>query len=356
MSYFSSYFTNLSVSSLSQVLEKLSRTCLVIPVPRTSRPMKEELEYTGDVTDLLYAVCVFRRHVLLIGFDELSEGQKGDWLADEEGYQNEAPLYFSESWHRTSPVYLMKLLRSSLATLSEEKYEISILLVCNYPIINIEDMQEEWEDDDVWVVSSCPFIEGLKTGLIDQLEDERLSAALLLLYEQSIPELMEEVQQEKGSLKPVVEDTMQNYTLEEVDFDEEDELEKLLNDFISSELEEDDSEDLQSQEKKKVDIPVKGSWREILDKESALYQSFESLEWEAAYGIPKSKLAWRKSGDLEWVAWPDATLFVRAEVIGERDSVLFGYMEGALVYLLNNEQCVVAKKRYGAVIYGKTSG
>ena len=87
MSYFSSYFTNLSVSSLPGILERLSRACLAIPVPRISRPMKGELEYTGDVTDLLYAVCVFRRHVLLIGFDELSEGQKGDWLADEEGYQ-----------------------------------------------------------------------------------------------------------------------------------------------------------------------------------------------------------------------------------------------------------------------------
>lgn len=345
MSYFSSYLTNLSSSSLPQTLKNLSRSCFVVPVPRTFQSLESGLKYIGNTTDLLYAVCVYRKHVLLIGFDKLPEGQKGDWLADEESFGNEAPLYFSESGHRTSPVYLMKLLRSSLASLSEEKYEISILLVCNYPIINIEDMQEEWEDDDVWVVSSCPFIEGLKTGLIDQLEDERLSAALLLLYEQSIPELMEEVQQEKGSLKPVVEDTMQNYTLGEVDFDEEDEFEKLLNDFISSELEEDDSEDLQSQEKKKVDIPVKGSWREILDKESALYQSFESLEWEAAYGIPKSKLAWRKSGDLEWVAWSDATLSVRAEVIGERDSVLFGYMEGALVYLLNNEQCVVGKKK-----------
>ena len=200
MSYFSSYFTNLSVSSLSQVLEKLSRTCLVIPVPRTSRPMKEELEYTGDVTGLLYAVCVFRRHVLLIGFDELSEGQKGDWLADEEGYQNEAPLYFSESWHRTSPVYLMKLLRSSLATLSEEKYETSILLVCNYPIINVEDMQEEWEEEDVWVVPSCPSIEGLKTGLMDQLKDENLWGALLSLYERSIPDLLKSVHQEKKNV------------------------------------------------------------------------------------------------------------------------------------------------------------
>ncbi len=261
MSYFSSYFTNLSVSSLSQVLEKLSRTCLSIPVPRTSRSMKEELEYTGDVTDLLYAVCVFRRHVLLIGFDELPASERGTWLADEEGYQNEAPLYFSESSHRTSPVFLMKLLRSSLATLSEEKYETSILLVCNYPIINIEDMQEEWEEEGVWVAPSCPSIEGLKTGLMDQLNDEKLRGALLSLYERSIPDLLKSVQQKKKNVTEDIisetEDTMwKNDSEEETDF--EDEFEKVLNDFITCGLEENDTESpLLVEVKEKADIPIK---------------------------------------------------------------------------------------------------
>lgn len=350
MSYFSSYFTNLSVSSLSQVLEKLSRTCLVIPVPRTSRPMKEELEYTGDVTDLLYAVCVFRRHVLLIGFDELSEGQKGDWLADEEGYQNEAPLYFSESWHRTSPVYLMKLLRSSLATLSEEKYETSILLVCNYPIINVEDMQEEWEEEDVWVVPSCPSIEGLKTGLMDQLKDENLWGALLSLYERSIPDLLKSVHQEKKNVTEDIisetEDAMwKNDSEEETDFEDEDEFEKLLNDFIASELEEEDSENSLAREQKKAAIPIKGSWRETVDKESDLYQSLEQLDWEVAYGIPKTKLAWRKSGMLEWVAWPEAKLWIRVTTALERDAVLFDYLEGAEVYFVDHEKYVVREEK-----------
>ena len=351
MSYFSSYFTNLSVSSLPGILERLSRTCLAIPVPRTSRPMKGELEYTGDVTDLLYAVCVFRRHVLLIGFDELPASERGTWLADEEGYQNEAPLYFSESSHRTSPVFLMKLLRSSLATLSEEKYETSILLVCNYPIINIEDMQEEWEEEDVWVVPSCPSIEGLKTGLMDQLKDEKLWGALLSLYERNIPDLLKKVCQEKKNVTEDIisetENTMwKNDSEEETDFEDEDEFEKLLNDFITCGPEENDTEaSLLVDVKEKADIPIKGTWKEILDKESTLYQSLKKLDWETAYGTPKTELDWRKSGKLEWVAWPEAKLWIRVTTALERDAVFFDYLEGAEVYLVNHKKYVVREEK-----------
>lgn len=332
MSYFSSYFTNLSASSLPGILEKLSRVCLVIPVTRTPEPMEDGLEYTGNATGLLYAVCVHRKHILLIGFDELPEGENGDWLADEEVYQDEAPLYFSESGHRTSPVYLMKLLRSSLASLLGADYEVSVLLVCNYSIINEEDMQEEWEDEEVWVVPSCSSVRGWKTtGLMDQLEDELLCAALYVLYEESIPYLLKEVRQEK-------EDAAE-------DANEEDEFEKQLNDYIASELEEEDSKDSLSQEKKKEAIPIKGSWREAVDKGSDLYQSLEQLEWEVAYGTPKTKLAWRKSGMLEWVAWPEAKLWMRVAAASERDAVLFDYLEGAEVYFLDQEKYVVRKEK-----------
>ena len=348
MSYFSSCFTNLSASNLPGILEKLSRTCLVIPITRTPQSMEDGLEYTGEATGLLYAVCIHRKHILLIGFDELPEANRGSRLADEEEYQNEVPQYFSESGHRASPVYLMKQLRSLLSSLSGEKYEVSILLVCNYPIINVEDMQEEWEDKEVWVVPSCQSIKGLKTGLMDQLDDEALWAALLQLYDQSIPDLLKKVCQEKNnSTEDTIsetEDTIQNHDSEEEEADEEDEFEKLLNDFIASELEEDDSEDSQSWEKKKADIPIKGTWREMVDKESALYQSLVQLGWEVAYGDPDSQQVCWKQKELEWVAWPDAKLWIRATATVERDSVLFDYIEGAAVYLVDHGEYVIRKK------------
>lgn len=338
MSYFSSYFTNLSCSNLSQTLEKLSRTCLIIPVARMPHPLDNQLEYTGDVTGLLYAVCIHRKHVLLLGFDELPDGEN-DWLADEEDFQGEPPLYFSESGHRTSPVFLMKLLRSYLSSsLPEGKYDISILLVCNYPIVNEEDMWEDWEDDDIRVLPSCRSITGLKAGSMDMIKDETLSEALLQLYEQCVPDMLGAVQLDKEYVtEDQITDEKEN---------EEDEFEKLLNDFIASELEDDDSEvDTLPHGKELADITVKGTWREIVDKESALFRSLEQLDWEVAYGSSKFQPIWCDMGQLEWVAWPEANLSVRVWAAGENDPLLFDYIEGAMVYLLDSGGGVLRKKK-----------
>lgn len=342
MSYFSSYFTNLSASGLPGILEKLSRSCLIIPVARMPHPLDDRLEYTSDITGLLYAVCIHHKHVLLIGFDELPERKNNDWLADEESIQGEVPLYFSESGYRTSPVFLMKLLRSYLSSsLPEGKYDVSILLVCNYPIINEEDMWEGWEDDDVRVVPSCRVVKGLKAGSMDMLTDETLSEALLQLYEQRVPDMLRAVQPEKD----VAEFRIPNERGEE-DAEPEDEFEKLLNDFVASELEDDASVSISdSLEREKADVTVKGTWKEVVDKESALFRSLEQLDWKVAYDSPKFQPIWRNTEELEWVAWPEANLSLRAWAAGERDPILFDYIEGAVVYLLDNEQAVIRKKR-----------
>ncbi|MDD3669239.1 MAG: hypothetical protein PHX68_03070, partial [Alphaproteobacteria bacterium] len=46
-------------------------------------------------------VAVAQGKILLCAFDN----QPGDWLADEESFNNEDPLWFSESSHRVSPVF-----------------------------------------------------------------------------------------------------------------------------------------------------------------------------------------------------------------------------------------------------------
>ena len=82
-----------------------------------------------------------------------------------------------------------------------------------------------------------------------------------------------------------------------------------------------------------------------MDKDSDLYQSLEQLDWEVAYGIPKTKLAWRKSGMLEWVVWPEAKLWIRVTTALERDAVLFDYLEGAEVYFVDHEKYVVREEK-----------
>lgn len=334
MSFFSSFFDNIDASNLTQALERLSRVCLVIPVPPTPHPLEEQLDYSGDITELLYAICIHQKQVLLIGWDELAKEKENDWLADEERFNDEGPLYFSVNAHRMSPVFLMNLFRSFLFEyLPEEKYNISILLLCNYNVINEEDMLEVWEEEDVRVISSCRSVVGLKAGSMDKLKDERLSKALLELLEQNIPDLKEKLLPGKDKIKI------------ENDLDEsEDEFEKILNDFIAGELEDEDPEDSLPQEKMKRDIIVKGNWREMLDKESVLYQSLEQLGWEAAYGAPGFLKAWRKVGTMEWSAWYEAQLSVRALPVEEKDSVLFDYVEGAAVYLIDYEERVLSKK------------
>ncbi len=82
--------------------------------------------------------------------------QKGDWLADEERFNNEDPLWFSESSHRTSPVYLVSTLAKSfedkLHKHGEREMAVKPVLVEKEGnIINAEDMIATWEKSGVLV-------------------------------------------------------------------------------------------------------------------------------------------------------------------------------------------------------------
>lgn len=82
--------------------------------------------------------------------------QKGDWLADEERFNNEDPLWFSESSHRTSPVYnvtnLAKSFEDRLNKRGERELEVKPVLVEKEGnIINAEDMISTWEKAGVIV-------------------------------------------------------------------------------------------------------------------------------------------------------------------------------------------------------------
>ena len=85
----------------------------------------------------------------------LNDKEPGDWLADEERFNDEEPLWFSESSHRISPVRKIDLARNTLqeklndADLNFEVVPFVIEQIGN--IINAEDMFDIWKDIDVTV-------------------------------------------------------------------------------------------------------------------------------------------------------------------------------------------------------------
>ena len=80
----------------------------------------------------------------------LVDKETGDWLADEERFNDEEPLWFSESSHRISPVRCADIVQGYLSDKLKENgidYKISTYVIIQYGnIINAEDMFETWED------------------------------------------------------------------------------------------------------------------------------------------------------------------------------------------------------------------
>lgn len=83
----------------------------------------------------------------------LIDKEPGDWLADEERFNDEEPLWFSESSHRISPVrkadIAKKFLEEKLAS-EGFKHKVKAYVVIQIGnIINAEDMFEIWEGLDI---------------------------------------------------------------------------------------------------------------------------------------------------------------------------------------------------------------
>ncbi len=79
----------------------------------------------------------------------LNDKEPGDWLADEERFNDEEPLWFSESSHRISPVRKIDLARQILKdklTEADLNFEITAYVIEQIGnIINAEDMFEIWD-------------------------------------------------------------------------------------------------------------------------------------------------------------------------------------------------------------------
>ena len=83
----------------------------------------------------------------------LVDKEIGDWLADEEKFNDEEPLWFSESSHRISPVRQIDIVCDALRTklsVADMKFNvIPHVIVQSGNIINAEDMFEIWQDMNI---------------------------------------------------------------------------------------------------------------------------------------------------------------------------------------------------------------
>ena len=86
---------------------------------------------------------------LLLG---LYDKEAGDWLADEESFNDEDPLWFSETDHRVSPVFELKQASNALRQKLGNLIQVQPLLIEKEgTIINAEDMMKTWNDMGVIV-------------------------------------------------------------------------------------------------------------------------------------------------------------------------------------------------------------
>lgn len=125
---------------------------------KTSKgPVFETLSQKGF--DIISGISVGNTLIDYIGVTEseiylcLVDKETGDWLADEELFNGEEPLWFSENSHRISPVRNLDVARNKIKDkLESEGFEQSIkafVVVQMANIINADDMFDIWNDLDV---------------------------------------------------------------------------------------------------------------------------------------------------------------------------------------------------------------
>lgn len=115
----------------------------------------------------------------------MTDKETGDWLADEERFNDEEPLWFSENSHRISPVRTIDLARHQFEKLfADSDFDMDIepyVIVTSGNIINAEDMFETWDNLNVKVVryakgkpTDLPLLTQIVPPTKDRLSDNDL--------------------------------------------------------------------------------------------------------------------------------------------------------------------------------------
>lgn len=120
-------------------------------------PVFETLQQKGY--DVIENITIKNTTLDFIGVSEnkiclcLVDKESGDWLADEELFNGEEPLWFSESSHRVSPVRKLRVARDAVKDLLEaENFEQTLeafVVVQMANIINADDMFDVWKNMDI---------------------------------------------------------------------------------------------------------------------------------------------------------------------------------------------------------------
>lgn len=135
--------------------------------PQNKKPTNEDKDSHTPVMDVLtqkgYSIissaiiknttidyiAVSKRELLLC----LVDRETGDWLADEEKFNDEEPLWFSESSHRISPVRKIDLAQDIIKTklaVADFKFDVvSYVIIQSGNIINAEDMLDIWSSMNI---------------------------------------------------------------------------------------------------------------------------------------------------------------------------------------------------------------
>ena len=132
--------------------DRTAKTEVNNPIVETIRQKGYEIITGASIKNTYIDYIAVSNHVLYLC---LVDKEIGDWLADEEQFNDEEPLWFSENSHRVSPVRLVDIARNALAEKLNEyniTYDLrAFVIVQNGNIINAEDMFEIWNRMDISV-------------------------------------------------------------------------------------------------------------------------------------------------------------------------------------------------------------
>ncbi len=198
--------------------------------------LAEEVHRVPFFSDLIDLVYTYEdKSYLLVKFDflpgEVLESRLA-WLADEEQFNDAEPLYFSESSHRISPAYKLRQAGEVFRKLNPDARDIHLLLVCNYHIINYEDICDEWAK---WGMQVVHNVEDTSHSVFHPTEkDKRQNPCLIAEKPLPKPKTKAELDKEKA----------------DAEFDEE--FERLLNSaqeqWGKSDTDEDDENEEENEE------------------------------------------------------------------------------------------------------------
>lgn len=112
------------------------------------------LEYIKDVTiggEKVDFAALSKENIVFMNIDY----EKGEWLADEDMIGTQAPLWFSETTHRVSPVYKLEKIREAAREILPDNLKNidinPILVVSAGNIINADEMSSTWSEKQVFI-------------------------------------------------------------------------------------------------------------------------------------------------------------------------------------------------------------